>query len=118
MTLKRRELLDDKKVLIGIHSTNGNSAPNWTPEKYRELILKLKSNENFKIVVTDIDIPKEIRRNQRGLLSESNMSLRDWFIYFASFDLLISSSTGPMHVTAALKVKTLSLFCPLTGMLT
>jgi heptosyltransferase-2 len=28
-------------------------------------------------------------------------------------DVLISASTGPMHIAAALKVKTLSVFCPL-----
>ena len=28
-------------------------------------------------------------------------------------DLLISASTGPMHIAAGLKVPTISLFCPL-----
>ena len=30
-------------------------------------------------------------------------------------DLLITSSTGPMHICAALKVPTLAFFCPLTA---
>jgi len=29
------------------------------------------------------------------------------------FDVLVSSSTGPMHIAAALRVPTVSLFCPI-----
>ncbi len=41
--------------------------------------------------------------------------LRESIINFSAIDVLISASTGPMHICAALKVKTLSLFCPLPG---
>jgi heptosyltransferase-2 len=41
--------------------------------------------------------------------------LRNSMISIASLDCLISSSTGPMHIAAALGVKTISIFCPTTA---
>ena len=111
----RIELLNGKKNLIGIHSTSGNSSPNWPPDEYRKLILKLKDRQDVSIVVTDNNVPEELV----GLENISNpnigKSLRESFINFASLDLLISASTGPMHIAASLNVKTLSMFCPLTA---
>ncbi len=42
-------------------------------------------------------------------------TLRNSIINLAALDVLISNSTGPMHICAALKIPTLSLFCPLTA---
>ena len=41
------------------------------------------------------------------------LSLRQSIINFSTLDVLVSASTGPMHICAALKVPTISLFCPL-----
>lgn len=108
---KRLELLNGKKYLIGIHTSSGNSAPNWTPNNYAKLIEKLSSDDSIKIVATDPNVPDEIRKFKNVLIPSDIISLRE----FAIFDLLVSSSTGPMHVCSALGVKTVSLFCPLTA---
>lgn len=113
--VKRNELLGGKKILIGVHATSGNSSPNWNSGEYNKLILQLKSFNNVRVVVTDNVIPKEIDGIEGVCYSNINVDLRESFITFASLDLLISASTGPMHIAAALKVKTLSLFCPLTA---
>jgi len=113
--VNRGKLLDGKKVLIGVHSTSGNSAPNWKPEEYRKLILQLQSFDNIRVAVTDNVIPKDLDGINGVCYPNINLSLRESFINFASLDLLISASTGPMHIAAALKVKTLSMFCPLTA---
>ena len=104
-----------QKKIIGIHSTSGNSAPNWKPGVYRELVEKLVDNNSFQIVITDNSIPNELMNINEVIYPNINKSLRESFINFASLDLLISASTGPMHIAAALNVKTLSLFCPLTA---
>ncbi len=112
---KRKELLGSKKYLIGVHTTSGNSAPNWTANKYRKLIEKLSENENLKIVVTDNELPEEIGTIQNLSFPNIDLSLRQSIINFKSLDLLISASTGPMHICSALGVKTTALFCPLTA---
>ncbi len=111
----RMENLRGKKYLIGVHSTSGNSSPNLVPEEYKKLILKLKTLENISVVVTDNKIPPEIEGLEGVLYPNVGIPLRESFINFASLDLLVSASTGPMHEAAALKVKTLSMFCPLTA---
>jgi len=115
VTVTRNKLLDGKKILIGVHSTSGNSAPNWNIEEYYKLILQLQNIENIRVVVTDNIIPKEIAGIDGVCYPNINVNLRESFIIFRSLDLLISASTGPMHIAAALKVKTLSMFCPLTA---
>lgn len=111
----RNELLNGRKYLLGIHSSSGNSSPNWPPSEYRDFILKLKDRTEISIVVTDNFIPEELSGLDKVSYPNIGKSLRESFINFASLDLLISASTGPMHVAAALKIKTLSMFCPLTA---
>ncbi len=111
----RNNLLNSKKFLIGIHITSGNSAPNWTSATYRELIESLTDSNDFQIVITDNKIPDPLTSMKNVFYPNINKSLRESIITFSALDLVISSSTGPMHLCAALKVKTLSMFCPLTA---
>ncbi len=111
----RNNLVNGKKFLIGIHITSGNSAPNWTYFAYRELIDALIDSNDFQIVITDNKIPDPLTNLKNVLYPNINKSLRESIITFSALDLLISASTGPMHLCAALKVKTLSMFCPLTA---
>ena len=108
----KEKFKDGKKILIGVHTTSGNSSPNWKPSAYRELILKLKSINNVQILVTDIQIPEEVQ-NIDGVLYPPKKTLRELIHIISTLDLLISSSTGPAHVAAALKVPTITMFCPL-----
>lgn len=105
----------NKKFLIGIHSTCGNSSPNLSVKAYRDLILLLTKNENFQVFVTDFNPPDEIQNLSGVEYIFKGESLRKDIVRFSILDLFISSSTGPMHICAALKVPTLSVFCPLTA---
>lgn len=111
--LLRKSLLQEKKYIVGIHATSGNSASNWTPSEYRKLIDKLLDDSDIQIVITDNKIPGELKHIDNVLYPNIGKSLRESFLTFNSLDILISSSTGPMHICAALKVKTISLFCPM-----
>ncbi len=103
------------ELFIGINVTSGNSAPNMPVSEYVKLAEMINRIEGIKLAVTDLIVPEEIKNiNNIVYLNEGN-DLRKSIINFAALDLLISASTGPMHIAAALKVKTLSLFCPLTA---
>jgi heptosyltransferase-2 len=110
-----RELLKGKKYLVGIHTSSGNSSPNWTVDGYRKLVLSLTKKVGISVVVTDNIIPDQLKQIESVSYPNENKSLRESIINFASLDLLISASTGPMHIAAALKVTTLSMFCPLVA---
>lgn len=111
----REKFLNGKKYLIGIHTTSGNSAPNWTPSYYKLLIEKLLVNNQLQVMVTDNNIPEELNGIQNVIFPNVDLPLRESFINFKALDVLISASTGPMHIAAALKVKTISMFCPMTA---
>lgn len=111
----REELLNGKKYLIGIHSTSGNSAPNWTTKEYSKLINTLVKEKEFGIVVTDNNITNELMNIENVAYPNVNKNLRESILNIATLDYLVSASTGPMHIAAALKVKTISMFCPLTA---
>ncbi|MDP4116137.1 MAG: glycosyltransferase family 9 protein [Bacteroidota bacterium] len=102
------------KKLIGINSTSGNSAPNIPVEEYKALIIKLqKEHPDLQVIVTDLKVPAEIDEMKNIHYINRNCTLREAIVNFSALDLLISASTGPMHIASALKVPTLAFFCPL-----
>lgn len=102
-----------KKVFVGIHATCGKSAPNLSLSEYRRLAEQLVQIKNIQVFITEKEILDELKNIEGVSYYFENISLRDSIIAFSAMDVLISASTGPMHIAAALKVKTLSLFCPL-----
>ncbi len=101
--------------LIGLNVTSGNSAPNLPISEYRKLIQLLKENPSYKVAVIDNNVPDEVDNIENVIYPNRNNPLRKSIINLSAFKVIISSSTGPMHIVAALKVPTLSLFCPLTA---
>lgn len=102
------------KKLVGFNSTSGNSAPNINIMHYRVIIEKIiREQPEIQVIVTDLNIPKELDEIENVHYFNRDSTLREDIVSFASLDLLISSSTGPMHIASALKVPTLSFFCPL-----
>lgn len=108
----KNELCPNGELLVGIHTTNGNSAPNLSISEYKKLITLLTQNKKIKIVITDNKIPDGLEEVEINFVNLNNR-LRETIINIAALDYFISSSTGPMHIAAALKVKTISMFCPL-----
>ena len=105
----------ENKYLLGINSTSMKSAPNLKPEIYLQLIKRLQNHNKFQLVITDDEIPEPLKDINGVEYPNIKADLRSSIITFASLDCLISSSTGPMHIAAAVGVKTISVFCPLTA---
>jgi len=108
----RRSISSEKKI-IGINTTSGGSTANLPLTEYSQLIKKLSAMKNIQVVVTDYNVPEQIENIPGVLFPVKNTSLRKLIKVVATLDILISASTGPMHVAAALKIPTLSVFCPL-----
>jgi heptosyltransferase-2 len=112
----RSKFLDKgKRFCIGIHTSSGNSSPNWSISTHRDLILRLQKIEHVQVIVTDDKLPSELAEMKNIIFPNVGKTLREAIINFAALDLLVSSSTGPMHICAGLKIKTISMFCPLTA---
>ena len=107
--------------LVGMHPGSGGSAPNWRPERWEELGRTLAARGAARIVLTGGEHEAERLAPLRHLGPDvlvdvgGALSLRELSAVVAELDVLVSASTGPMHMAAALRVPTVSLFCPLTS---
>jgi heptosyltransferase-2 len=111
----KRKLAPNGELLIGINTTSGKSSPNLTTKEYVNLINMLIAEKNIKVLVTDNEPPGSVENINEVIYPNIGLSLRQAIINFYALDILISASTGPMHICAALKVPTISMFCPLTA---
>jgi len=109
----RESFSSNSKILVGIHATSGKSSPNMSLMEYRKLAELLVKQKHVQVFITEKEVPSELKNIEGVFYYFENLSLRDSIVAFSTLDVLISASTGPMHIAAALKVKTLSLFCPL-----
>ena len=109
----KKKLAPNGQLIVGINTTSGKSSPNLTPEEYERLIARLLNENNIRVVVTDNKPPDKIRNIKNVVFLNIDKSLRESIINFSALDVLVSASTGPMHICAALKVPTISMFCPL-----
>jgi lipopolysaccharide heptosyltransferase II len=105
--------------LLGIHPGSGRSSPNWPVERYAELAARFADHKNLKIILTGSEQEAhfwqyfERLRAQNVINLIGKLTLRELISVISHYDCLLSPSTGPMHIAAALKVPTVSLFTPL-----
>jgi ADP-heptose:LPS heptosyltransferase len=109
----RKKIAPNCESLIGINTTSGKSSPNLRLYEYKKLIELLSEEKNNRVAVMDNNPSDEIKNLKNVVYPNLGLSLRESIINFSSLDLLVSASTGPMHICAALKVPTISMFCPL-----
>jgi heptosyltransferase-2 len=109
----KNKVASNAETLIGVNTTSGGSSPNLKTQEYKKLIFNLSQESNIRVAVTDVTPPEEIANMENVIYPNFGLTLRESIINFSALDLLVSASTGPMHICAALKVPTLSLFCPL-----
>lgn len=109
---------NNDEIIIGINPLSGKSSPNWKIENYIDLTKRILEEIPQSIVYVNLHDDPNALIKFKSLKSSRvnfiyNVSLRELILYISKFDVLISSSTGPMHIASALKVPTVSMFCPL-----
>lgn len=94
----------------------GSSDGNLLIEDYIKLAKKANEQSNVKVVFTfgpdDTQTKKYIESHLDfdAIIYESKSSLLDFCKLLASFELFVSTSTGPMHLAGAVNTKTISFF--------
>jgi len=114
----RRFLGEPKAARVVVHP-GGFSSRTWKPGHFRDLILRLveqgydvlltgnrAESERFRTAATVNQWPDRVR-DLMGMLS-----LRELMAIIGECQALVSMSSGPMHLAAALSVPTISLFDP------
>lgn len=107
---------------ISLHPESGRSAPNWEAEKYRDFVQETRTRFPDAQVVVNITPANTAVRDlfapfasDRVFLPDNGGDLRMVMGFIAHASVAVSASTGPMHLAAALRIPTVSLFCPLTA---
>lgn len=104
--------------VVGVHPGSGGSAPNWTVQTYAALVTGLVRELDARVVVTGDRADARALGDAGFAESEGvldltgRVGLRELAAVISTWDVLVSSSTGPMHVAAALGVACVALFCP------
>lgn len=106
---------------IILHTGSKNSAPNWSEDKYFELISKILNkypDKNFALLLTAFEMTQEFKSkvnqiNDKRILDVSDYidDLRKLIKIISVSDLMLCSSTGPIHLADALNIKCIGIHC-------
>lgn len=115
-------LLDSKRFNLILHPKSQGSAPEWSSSAY-ESLLKLLPQERFNIILTGTEAEGKYVEALRESISKcggrdlaGQTTLAELIALIAHADGLIASSTGPLHIAAALGKRVLGLFAPIRPM--
>ncbi len=111
--------LDCQKIIL--HTGSRGSAPNWSEEKYLQFIKELFTafpNAPFTIILTAFEMSENfvekvllIGGNKIVTVAKELKSLRDLISLISVVDLMICSSTGPIHLADALEITCIGIHC-------
>ncbi|MBK7158194.1 MAG: glycosyltransferase family 9 protein [Ignavibacteria bacterium] len=110
---------DEFKIIV--HTGSKNSSPNWSEDKYLELIkgiLKKYNSKKIKIILTALEMSDGFLNSINNLknpsivdLSGKVNSLRHLINTVYCSDFIVVSSTGPAHLADALGKKGIVIYC-------
>jgi ADP-heptose:LPS heptosyltransferase len=112
---RSKNQLQDKKIVLFHPGYGGSSDGNLTLEDYLKLAKVVRKLDNIQVIWVfgpdDLDAKDKIKR----LIPDSDIihhpsTLLDYCFLIRDSELLISTSTGPMHLAGALNIKTVSFF--------
>jgi len=115
---RKFEITPEDTVVV-IHPGSGNSALNLPEKRFAQVADQLVEELDAKIVLTGtkgekglIDI---ISRNMQHEVVDltGRTSLRQLAAVLENADVVVSNSTGPMHLAAAVETPTVAIFCPI-----
>lgn len=107
--------------IVLIHPGHGRSAPNWKVDHYVELAAKFLRDPGVRVVVTGSPGERGYSASFSTLQSPhiadviGKLTLRELMALISVSSVVVSASTGPMHLAASLGVPTVSMFCRMSA---
>ena len=111
--------IKDNDQIVVIHPGSGNSALNWPPEKFGLFADKLIEKKNIKIILTGSEKERELTNKVKSSVKNpvldltGKTTLRELACLLERSEVIVSGSTGPMHMASALGTPVVALFCPI-----
>lgn len=105
--------------LFGVHPGNKNSAYNWPASHYAELVSRLAAHGRVLLTGSPEErnlletVASRLSARSRNRVAQfTDFSLPELAAAIADEDVLVVSSTGPMHVAGVVGTPTVALFSP------
>jgi len=113
-----KQSLKNDDLIIGVHPGGKGSAPRWPEEYFAQLAVSLEKELRAKIILTGDNEESKILQKIADKLSSpfvfaGELSLRQLVVLISRYRLLVSNSTGPLHIAVALGIATVSFFSPI-----
>jgi len=111
--------IEKEDILVAIHPGSGDSSLNLPIKRFAQAADRLVEDINAKVIITGTKREKELARLMENYMRNKPINLvgktdlRQLASLLKRIDALISSSTGPMHLSAALGTPTVAIFCPI-----
>ena len=111
--------IKEEDILLAIHPGSGNSSLNLPVKKYAQVADRLIEDMRAKVIITGTENEKGLANRMEGYMRNKPInlvgktSLRQLASLLKKVDVLITNSTGPMHLSAALGTPTVAVFCPI-----
>jgi len=111
------KLIAKDKFNLILHPKSKGSAREWGLQNFDALIKNLYP-EKIKIFVTGTleegkEMQKLFKNNPEIVDLTGQLNLSELISFIANADGMIAASTGPLHLAAALKIKTIGLYAPM-----
>lgn len=121
LAYRRRLGIPDAARVVVIHSGSRNTAPNWSERRYLELIRAILARDTpgrVHVLLTAMEMSGECRRQVAELgdhrvhdVTSEVGPLRRLISVIAASDVLVGSSTGPLHLASGLGIRTVGIYC-------
>jgi heptosyltransferase-2 len=107
-------------ALVGVHPGATNShAKLWTTSRFAAAARKIAESQNAQVVIlggpTEGVLAEEVQRgfpSDTAVMLQGKTSLGDLIGVLAELSVFLCNDSGPMHLAAALGVKTVAVFGP------
>lgn len=106
---------------IILHTGSKGSGPNWCEDKYLEFLpqmLPLFGGKEVTVLLTALEMSESFAKQAVKIgngkvidISKKINTLRDMISIIGQSNLVISNSTGPMHIASGLQMNSIALFC-------
>lgn len=116
----KRVSVEKENYILMLHTGNLGSSPNWSENKYLQLIreILLLQIPGIKILLTAVEMSEEFIKSAKALdnenvvdISKEISGLREFIKIISVVDLFVSNSTGPLHIADALDRKCIGIHC-------
>lgn len=109
--------LPPNKILIICHPASNGNGREWPIGNFIELI-QLSNEKKYHFILTGSPSEKDKSNAIQSACSNvtnlvGTLSLKEFMSLISHADVLIASGTGPLHIAAALGIKTIGLFPPI-----